>query len=130
MRRVTRNLLVAIALIVVALLALGALPSYLGAGDPYYLTVEPIETDEPAADVSDVSERRYPFLTSALASPDGRSEGYQLGPYGIKEWFTHTPFDEVDALTQRVPDAATDDGGVRVTDGEQTYSVTVVQLDP
>lgn len=75
MRRVTRNLLIAIALVVVALLALGALPSYLGSGDPYYLTAEPIETNETAADVNNVSDRRYPFLTSALASDDGRSEG-------------------------------------------------------
>lgn len=55
MRRVTRNLLVAIALIAVALLALGALPSYLGSGDPYYLTAEPIETDEPAVDVNNAT---------------------------------------------------------------------------
>jgi len=40
----------------------GALPSYLGSGDPYYLTAEPIETNETAADVNNVSDRRYPFL--------------------------------------------------------------------
>jgi len=124
MRRVTRNLLVAIALIVVALLALGALPSYLGSGDPYYLTAEPIETDRTAADVNNVSDRRYPFLTSAIASDDGRSEPYQTGPYGVKEWFTHTPFDEVDALIQQVPEAATDDG-VRVRRDGQVYDVEV-----
>lgn len=126
MRRVTRNLLLAIVVILVALLALGALPSYLGSGDPYYLTVESVETDEPAVNVDDVSERRYPYLTGALASDDGRSDGYQMGPYGIKEWFTHTPFDEVDALTQRVPDAATDTG-VRVEFEGQTYHVEVRQ---
>ncbi|ELZ38371.1 hypothetical protein C471_10435 [Halorubrum saccharovorum DSM 1137] len=126
MRRVTRNLLIAIALVVVALLALGALPSYLGSGDPYYLTAEPIETNETAADVNNVSDRRYPFLTSAIASDDGRSEGYQTGPYGVKEWFTHTPFDEVDALTQQVPGAASGDG-VRVRRGGQAYYVEVVQ---
>ncbi len=129
MRPVTRNLLVAIALVVVALLALGALPTYLGSGEPYYLTAEAIETDEPAADVNDVDERRYPFLTGALESPEGRSEGYQLGPYGMKEWFTHTPFDEVDALTQRVPEAATGDG-VRVERDGQTYYVEVTQSPP
>ena len=128
MRPVTRNLLIAIALVIVALLALGALPSYLGSGDPYYLTAEGIETDEPAVDVNDVDERRYPVLTGALESADGRSEGYQLGPYGVKEWFTHTPFDEVDALTQRVPEAAVDDG-VRVERDGQTYYVEVTQ-DP
>lgn len=126
MRPVARNLLVVIALVLVALLALGALPSYLGSGDPYYLTVEEIETDEPAVNVDGVSERRYPYLTGALESDDGRSEGYLMGPYGIKEWFTHTPFDEVDALTQRVPEAATDDG-VRVEFEGQTYYVEVTQ---
>jgi hypothetical protein len=126
MRRVTRNLLVAIALIAVALLALGALPSYLGSGDPYYLTAEPIETNDTAADVNNVSDRRYPFLTSALASDDGRSEAYQTGPYGVKKWFTHTPFDEVDALTRQVPEAATDEG-VRVRRDGQVYYVEVIR---
>jgi len=126
MRPVTRNLLIVIGLVVVALLALGALPSYLGSGDPHYLTVEQIETDETTADVNDVSDRRYPFLTSAIASDDGRSEPYQMGPYGMKEWFTHTPFDEVDALRQQVPEAASDTG-VRVEFEEQAYHVEVVQ---
>ena len=126
MRRVTRNLLVAIALVAVALLALGALPSYLGSGDPYYLTAEPIETDEPAADVDDVSDRRWPFLTSALASDDGRSEPYLADSYGVKEWFTHTPYDEVDALARQTPEAATDDG-VRVRYEGTVYRVEVVR---
>jgi len=126
MRRVTRNFLVAIAVVVVALLALGALPSYLGSGDPYYLTAEPIETDAPAADVNNVSDRRYPYLTAAIGSDDGRSAAYQTGPYGVKESFTHTPFNEVDALTQQVPEAATDDG-VRVRRDGQAYYVAVVQ---
>ena len=126
MRRVTRNLLVVIALVAVALLALGALPSYLGSGDPYYLTAEPIETDEPAADVDDVSDRRWPFLTSALASDDGRSEPYLADSYGVKEWFTHTPYDEVDALARQTPEAATDDG-VRVRYEGTVYRVEVVR---
>ncbi|WP_418283784.1 hypothetical protein [Halorubrum sp. DTA46] len=126
MRPVTRNLLIAIGLVIVALLALGALPSYLGSGDPYYLTAEPIETDQTAVDVNNVSERRYPYLIGALTTGDGRSEGYQLGPYGMKEWFTHTPFDEVDALTQQVPEAR-DGDGVRVSYDGGTYYVEVVQ---
>jgi hypothetical protein len=126
MRRVTRNLLVAIALIAVALLALGALPSYLGSGDPYYLTAEPIETDEPAVDVNNATERRWPFLTSALTSDDGRSDPYLADTYGIKPWFTHTPFDEMDALTRRLPEAATDDG-VRVRRGGEKYHVEVIR---
>jgi hypothetical protein len=126
MRPVTRNLFIAIAVVAVALLALGALPSYLGSGDPYYLTAEPIETAEPTANATGISERRYPYLTDALASDDGRSEGYQTGPYGLKESFTHTPFDEVEALVRRAPGAATD-GGVRVERGGQTYYVEVTQ---
>ena len=126
MRPVTRNLLVAIGLVVVALLALGALPSYLGSGDPYYLTAESVETDQTAVDVNNVSERRYPFLIGALTADDGRSDGYQMGPYGMKEWFTHTPFDEVDALTRQVPEAAEGDG-VRVSYEGETYYVEVVQ---
>ncbi|MFO8116533.1 MAG: hypothetical protein R6U01_14450 [Halorubrum sp.] len=126
MRRVTRNLLIAIALVVVALLALGALPSYLGSGDPYYLTAEPIETDEPTVDVTNASEQQYPFLTSALASDDGRSDPYRADTYGIKEWFTHTPFDEVDALARQTPEAATDDG-VRVRYEGTVYRAEVVQ---
>lgn len=126
MRSVTRNLLIGIGVVVVGLLALGALPGYLGVGDPYYLTVEQIETDEPTADVNDVSDRRYPYLTGALASDDGRSDGYQMGPYGVKEWFTHTPFDEVDALSQQVPEAA-DGDGVRVEFAETAYYVEVAQ---
>ncbi|WP_435075091.1 hypothetical protein [Halorubrum sp. HHNYT27] len=126
MRRVTRNLFVAIALVVVALLALGALPSYLGSGDPYYLTAEPIETEAPAVDVNNDSAHRYPFLTSALASDEGRSDPYQTDTYGIKESFTHTPFDEVDALTRRLPEAATD-SGVRVQYEGTVYRVEVMR---
>ena len=126
MRPVTRNLFVAIAVIALALLALGALPSYLGSGDPYYLTAEPIETDDPAANASGLSERRYPYLTAAIESDDGRSEPYLMGPYGLKEWFTHTPFDEVDALIRRAPAAATDEG-VRIERDGETYYVEVTQ---
>ncbi|ELZ37674.1 hypothetical protein [Halorubrum tebenquichense] len=126
MRRVTRNLLIAIALVVVALLALGALPSYLGSGDPYYLTVEPIETNGTVADVNNVSDRRYPYLVGAIESADGRSEGYQTGPYGMKEWFTHTPFDEIDAVTKQNPTAATE-SGVRVSRDGQVYRAEVVR---
>ncbi|WP_418280141.1 hypothetical protein [Halorubrum sp. DTA98] len=129
MRPVTRNLLVAIALVLLALLALGALPSYLGSGDPYYLTAEHVDTDESAANVDDLSDRRYPYLVGALESDDGRSDGYRMGPYGIKEWFTHTPFDEVDALTQQVPAAGIDDG-VRVEYEGETYYVEVTQPPP
>lgn len=130
MRRVTRNLVVAIVLVVVALLALGALPSYLGAGDPYYLTVEETDAEGTAIDANNVSERRYPYLSEALTSADGRSDPYQEGPYGVKEHFTHTPFDEVSALARRVPEAVTDDGRVLVKHEGQRYYVDVVQGEP
>jgi len=124
MRAVTRNLVLGIVSVAVVLLALGAIPGYLGAGDPYHLTVEPADSDGPAVDVSDVDERRWPYLVSALESDDGRSSGYQRGPYGLKGHFTHAPFDEVDALRQRDSAAATDDG-VYVTHEGQRYYVTV-----
>lgn len=124
MRPVTRNLLVVIAVVTLALLALGALPSYLGSGDPYHLTVEPAERTEPAVNATGLSERRYPYLTGALASDDGRSTPYQRGPFGLKESFTHSPFDEVDALAARGPNATVDDG-VRVERDGETYLVAV-----
>lgn len=128
MRRVTRNLLLVVGLVLVALLALGALPSYLGAGDPYHLTVDPAAEDGAAVDVDGVTDRRYPYLVGALESDDGRSNGYRIGPYGLKEHFTHTPFDEVDALQQRDPGAVEGDGVFVTYEGERYY-VEVVQED-
>ena len=57
MRPAMRYLLVTVLCVAIALLALGALPSYLGAGDPYHLTVESVETAEPAVDVPSVAIR-------------------------------------------------------------------------
>lgn len=128
MRRVTRNFLIGLGIVIVALLALGALPSYLGTGDPYYLTAESVnETDESAAavDVSNFSARRYPYLVGALE--DGRSEGYQKGPFGLKGAFTHSPFDEFDALVVQNPDARVGEDAVLVEYNGQRYRVTVVQ---
>ncbi|MFW5977827.1 MAG: hypothetical protein ACOCP2_01150 [Halohasta sp.] len=122
-----RNALVAVGLVVVLLLALGALPSYLGSGEQYYLEVSTTDDDGAAANVTEISERRYPYLTAALNADDGRSEGYQRAFGGFKDTFTHTPFDEHSALKQSEPDAARD-GGERVIiewDG-QRYSVDVV----
>ena len=124
MRPVTRNLLVAIAVVTIALLALGALPSYLGSGDPYHLTVEPAEPDGPAVNATGLSERRYPYLSEAFASEDGRSGPYQRGPFGLKESFTHSPFDEVDALAAREPNATVGDG-VRIERDDETYLVAI-----
>lgn len=127
MRPVTRNAVLLLAVILVGLLALGALPSYLGTGEPYHLVLEETDDDGVAVDVSDVSERRYPYLTSALAGDDGRSDPYREGPYGIKEHFTHTPFDEVTALAHRVPEAETTDERVRIETDDARYYVEVSQ---
>lgn len=126
MRRVTRNLLVVLGLVIVGLLALGALPSHLGTGDPYHLTVEPVDREGPAVVVDDVSDRRFPYLVGALESDEGRSDGYRTGPYGLKEHFTHSPFDEVDAIRQRNPDAI-ENGGVYVAHEGDRFYVEVVQ---
>ncbi|ESS11270.1 MAG: hypothetical protein A07HR60_01322, partial [uncultured archaeon A07HR60] len=67
-----------------------------------------------------------PFLIAALKASDGRSEPYQTGSYGIKEQFTHTPFNEVDALGQRQPNAIQGDG-VRITFDGQRYYVEIVE---
>jgi hypothetical protein len=136
MRRVTRNAVVLMLVVVVGLLALGALPGLLKTGDPYYLTAEPVN----ASDASDtnasaaastaavngtaLSERRFPYTTEALRN--GTAEPYWKGPWGLKETFTHSPFDEVSALSGRNATAATDEG-VLVRDNGTLYRVAVRQ---
>lgn len=131
MRRVTRNLLLGLVGVLVVLLALGALPSYLGSGDPYYLTATPVEGEGegegPAMNVSDYSERRYPYLFGALGDADGRSEAYRRGPYGFKEAFANSPFDEYRALRDFAPAGATTDDAVVVSYNGTRYRVSVVQ---
>lgn len=129
MRPVMRTLLVAIAVVTVALLALGALPSYLGTGEPYHLTAEATTDEGAAINVTGVTERRYPYLTAAIEADDGRSAGYRKGPFGIKEQFTHTPFDEVDALSQRSSEAVREDGRVLVSHEGERYYVEVSRED-
>jgi len=127
MRRIMRNALVAVAVVALVLLALGALPGYLGSGEQYYLEASATDDNGTAVNVTEISERRYPYLTAALAADDGRSDGYQRALGGFKDAFTHTPFDEHSALQQLEPDAARD-GGERVIverDG-QRYSVDIV----
>lgn len=123
MRRVTRNFLVGVGLVVVALLVLGAIPSYLGAGDPYYLTAEATTESGPAVNVTDFSARRYPYLAQAL--DDGRSAGYRKGPFGLKDSFAHSPFDEFDALVAQNPDARMGDA-VLVEYKGQRYRIEIV----
>jgi len=128
MRRVTRNLLLALLLAVALLLALGALPSYLATGDPYYLTATPIEDNRSAVNASDLSADRYRYTTGALANASatdaGRSDPYRKGPIGIKGAFTHSPFDELEALAQHTPDA---DDGIYVRQNNTVYRLDTTQ---
>ncbi|WP_224448456.1 hypothetical protein [Haloprofundus salilacus] len=124
MRPITRRVLALLVLLSLGLLALGALPSYLGTGDPYYLTVEETSASGPAVNVTAFSAQQYPYLSTALE--EGRSEGYQRGQFGLKEPFTHSPFDERDALATRRPDAERD-GRVLVEYDGTRYWVAVEQ---
>ena len=128
MRRIMRNALLVVGLVVVGLLALGALPGYLGSGEYYYLEATATDDDGAAVDVESISERRYPYLTAALAANDSRSEGYQRGLGRFKDSFTHSPFNEVDALQQLEPAAVRDDGeGVVINHESGRYHVTIVE---
>ena len=130
MRPVTRNVVLAILVVVGGLLALGAVPSYLRSGDPYYVVAEPAEPG-PAVNATNLSERRYPYVRGAVAAAqasegEGRSEPYWEGPFGLKESFAHSPFDEFDAIGQRYPEAAAD-GAVFVADGGTRYRAEIVR---
>ena len=59
MRPITRRVTIAILVVLALLLALGALPSYLKSGDPYYVTATPETGNHTAVDMTNVSERRY-----------------------------------------------------------------------
>jgi hypothetical protein len=127
MRRVTRNAVVVIVVAVVLLLALGALPGLLRSGDPYYVTATPVdgaETDVEPVNVTDLPERRYPYTTAAIAN--GESEAYYRGPTGFKEAFTHSPFDEFDALAARGGEAVDGDVAYVVHD-DRVYRLEVIQ---
>lgn len=121
MRRLTRIVLAVILVTLVGLLALGALPSYLGTGDPYYITATPTNASGDAVNASLLSAQRYPYTTEALRT--GQSDPYQKGRFGIKEAFTHSPFDEYDSLQLRASANATVDGAVLVDYKGQRYRV-------
>ncbi|MEF8863442.1 MAG: hypothetical protein V5A40_17065 [Haloarculaceae archaeon] len=130
MRPVTRNVVIVILVVIVALLALGAVPSYLRSGAPYYVVAEPVESG-PSVNASNLSERRYPYLTGAVSAAAngtdaGRSEPYWEGPFGVKESFAHSPFDEFDAVGQRYPDAAAD-GTVFVSRNGTRYRAEIIR---
>jgi hypothetical protein len=142
MRRRTQGVVAAICLTVLFLLALGALPGLLQTGDPYYVTATPVGTEntsleaEPTDGVptrinaSPLSEGRYPYTTGALAGANAttsaRSEPYWRGPVGLKEVFTHSPFDEQAALRGQYPNA-TSEAGVLVAANGTFYRVAVGQ---
>jgi len=136
MRRVTRNAVLLILGVMVALLALGALPSLLASGDPYYVTAEPVDAgnasvngtapvnESAAVNGSALSERQYPYTTQALRN--GTSDPYREGPWGFKESFTHSPFDERSALSARNATAVSE-SGVLVSYNGTFYRVAVSQ---
>ncbi len=127
MRPLMRNALLAVGLAVVLLLALGALPGYLGSGEYYYLEATETDDDGTAVDVEELSEQRYPYLTAALTADDGRSDGYQRAFGEFKDAFTHSPFDEFDSFQQLEPDALRDDGDRVIIDLDgDRYSVEIV----
>lgn len=110
MRTVTRNLVLALLGVVAVLLALGALPGYLGSGDPYYVEATSAAGGGESVVADDLSERRFPYAFEALAGVEAgedpaRSEPYYEGPVGFKESFTHTPFDEFGEFESRNRDA-------------------------
>ncbi|WP_284007088.1 hypothetical protein [Haloarcula pelagica] len=135
MRPVTRNTLVGILVVVVLLLALGALPSYLKSGDPYYVTATPTDgsysvENGTAVNGSVLTDLRYPYTAAALdnatADSAGRSGPYWRGPVGLKGSFTHSPFDERDALVQQYDNATAADGVV-VSHNGTFYRVGITQ---
>ena len=128
MRSIARNLLLALSVFLVLLLALGALPQYLGGGEVYRLTATEIEPDEKQAtvDVTNVGEHRYPYLIEAIET--GQSVPYEADTIGIKEWFTHTPMDELGALSARNPEAVERETAY-VVRNETVYRVELERVD-
>ncbi len=130
MRPITRKFAYGLVAVVMLLLALGAVPSLLGSGDPYYLTVEPAATDGPAYNLTtegddDLTRRRFQYFFSAVDAADGRSKPYRRGPVGIKESFSHSPFDEVESFRSFAPPNATTEDAVFVSFEGQRYRVHV-----
>jgi len=135
MRRITRNFLIGLLVIVVLLVALGALPGLLKSGDPFYLTATPVDpaetnyTAENAINAGNLSERRFEFTTTALANATngtGSSNPYWRGPVGIKGTFTHSPFDELASMRTAYPEAS-DGETALVRVNESFYRLAVIQ---
>lgn len=134
MRPITRNLVVGLVVVVALLLALGAVPSLLESGDPYYVTATAVDAPETVtpANGSDLSERRFPYTFAAVDAADegtGRSDAYYRGPFGLKGSFTHSPFDELGAYETQYPAAVTGEGAYVRLDNV-TYRVTLIRVEP
>jgi hypothetical protein len=125
-RPVTRNTILAIFVVIALLLALGSLPSLLQSGDPYYVTAEATGTEGVAVNATNLSVQQYPYILGAVT--ESRSDAYFKGPFGFKEGFSHSPFDEFSAISQRYADAAVADGeAVYVVQNGTRYRVKIVQ---
>ncbi|MHB9287118.1 hypothetical protein ACKVMT_08765 [Halobacteriales archaeon Cl-PHB] len=133
MRRRTRNVTIAILAIVALLLALGALPSLIKSGDPYYVTATPADGGGPAVNVTEYPASHYPFTMGAITDADGNATGYSSaywkGYVGFKEAFTHSPFDEMDSL-RGINASAADGDAVYVVDDGTRYRVALTQEGP
>ena len=134
MRPITRKFAYGVVGLGVLLLALGAVPSLLGSGDPYYLLAEPTADDGPAYNLTaegtdDLTQRRFQYFVSATNATDGRSEPYREGPIGLKESFSHSPFDELESFRGFAPENATTDETVFVEFEGERYRVEVVRGD-
>jgi hypothetical protein len=134
MRSITRNVAIVIVAVVVLLLALGAVPSLLGTGDPHYIEATTVnESGVPAdldpANASTLPERSYPYTFGAIAAAEndtGQSDAYRTGLFGLKRSFSHSPFDEMSAYEAQYPDATRGEVAfVRIKN--TTYRLTTIQ---
>jgi hypothetical protein len=133
-RRITRNVTLVILAVVVLLLALGALPSYLKSGDPYYVVATATDEPGPSVEAANLSERSYRYSLGAVGAAagngTGRSDPYWRGPVGLKEPFTHSPFDEFGAFGVGYPNATTTAGNdttVFVSRNDTRYRLVITQ---
>jgi hypothetical protein len=137
MRTITRNVLIALVVIVILLIALGALPGLLKSGDPFYVSATPVAAGDvgenltDAIDAANLSERRHEYTTAALADAEaangtGYSAPYWNGPVGIKGAFTHSPFDELSSLGVQYPNA-TDGERALVRNDSSIYLIEITQ---
>ena len=104
--------------------------------------------NETALDVATLFNRSYPYTIEALERAStgttndsarresderppsiGRSSPYWQGPIGVKEAFSHSPFDEIDSLRTRYSATMLDDRTALVRWQNQTYRLAVSSGD-